>query len=191
MNEDIVLPDDDLSDDLPHIDITHNDPGFSGGSQQETSFITPEGSQASRWIESYRYSFKSKYGIDDNTFDTLRLNLNRRGNKIYFKNLSLSFDDGRKLYSLNSLKSTGAAEFKNIIRGEQGRVQARSIEGARRSKQPTVQEQPIEPTVVDGKSMTFDIPAFDDGDDDELSQRLTDLRTINAEFRSCRRISSR
>jgi len=51
MNEDIVLPDDDPSEDLSHIDITQNDPGFSGGSQQETSFITPNGSQESRWIE--------------------------------------------------------------------------------------------------------------------------------------------
>jgi len=30
--------------------------------------------------------------------------------------------------------------------------------------------------------MTFDHPAFDDGDDDELTQRLTDLRTINADL---------
>jgi len=143
MNEDIVPPDDDSSENLSIIDVSQNNPEFSPpeGSQQETSFITPEGSQESRWIESYRDSFKSKYEIDDKTFYALRLYLRRKGNKIYFQ-LSLSFDDGRKLYSLNSLKSKGAAEFKNIIRGGQRRVQARLIEEARRSIQPTVQEQP-------------------------------------------------
>jgi len=30
--------------------------------------------------------------------------------------------------------------------------------------------------------MTFGNPAFDDEDDDELTQRLTDLRTINADL---------
>jgi len=40
MNEDVIPPDDE--------DITQNDPGFSGESQQETSFTTLEGSQESR-----------------------------------------------------------------------------------------------------------------------------------------------
>jgi len=102
MNED--TPDDDPSEDLSHTDITQNDPGFSGRSRQETSFFQPEGSQASRWIESYRDSFKNKYGINDKTFDMLKLDLTRRSNKIYFKNLSLTFDDGRTLYALNSVQ---------------------------------------------------------------------------------------
>jgi len=105
MNEEVVPPDDDPSEDLSTIDLTQNYPGFSGGSQQETSFFHPEGSQASRWIEAYRDSFKSKYKIDDKTFDALRLDLSRRGNTIYFRHLSLTYDDGQKLYSLNSLKS--------------------------------------------------------------------------------------
>jgi len=49
MNEDMIPSDDYPSEDLSSIDVTQNDPGFSGGSQQETSFITPE---ESRWIES-------------------------------------------------------------------------------------------------------------------------------------------
>jgi len=94
------------------------------------------------------------------------LDLKRRCNKTYFKNVSLTFDDGQKLYAINSLKSTGATEFKNIIRGRQHRVQVRLIEGARRSKQQTVQEQPLEPNVVVKQSMAFDHPLFDDGNDD-------------------------
>jgi len=96
----------------------------------------------------------------------LRLDLKRKGSNVYFKNLSLPFDDRRKLYPLNSLKIKGATEFKNIIRG-----------GRRLSERPTVQEQPIEPTVVDRQSVTFDNSTFDDKGDDEL-------RTIDADLKA-------
>jgi len=162
MNEDVIPPDDE--------DITQNDPGFSGESQQETSFNTPEGSQASRWIELYRASFKSKYRIGDNTFDVLRLNLTQRGCKLYYKDAQINRKDGEGLYALTSIKGKGAAEFKRVV------------EEGQRTKQLTVQERPIEPTVVDRQPITFDNPAFDDRDDDELTERLTDLRTINADL---------
>jgi len=60
MNKD--TQDDDPSEDLSTIDITQNDPGFSGGSQQETSFITTEASQASRWIKSFKDSLSQSMG---------------------------------------------------------------------------------------------------------------------------------
>jgi len=82
MNEYVVPPDDDPSEDLSHTAITQNDHGFSGGSQQETSFLTPKGSQESRWIEIYRDMFKNKYGIDDQAFNVLRLDLERRGGNL-------------------------------------------------------------------------------------------------------------
>jgi len=168
--------DDDPSEDLLTIDITQNDPGFSVGSQQETSFITPEASQASWWIELYRASFKSKYGIDDNIFNTLRLDLERRGGNLYYEDVQINRKDGKGFYALASIKGKGAAEFKRIVQEGQRRVQAR------RSKQQTVQGQPIEPSVVDRQSMTFDNPMFDDEDDAKLTQRLTDLRTIKADL---------
>jgi len=84
--------------------------------------------------------------------------------------------DGKGLYTLSGIKGKGATDFKNIIKDGQRRVQARLIEESRRPKQP------IEPTVVDKQSRTFDNQAFDDGEDDELTQRLTDLRTINADL---------
>jgi len=117
VNEDIVLPDDDSSEDFSHIDVNQNNPEFSppAGSRQETSFITLKGSPAPRWIVSYRDSFKSKYGIDNNTFDTLRLNLNQRDGNLYYKNVQINRKDGKGLYSVNSIKGTGAGEFRNII----------------------------------------------------------------------------
>jgi len=59
MNEDVIPPDDDTSEDLSPTDITQNDPEFSppAGGQQETSFITPKGSQASRWIDIIQRQF--------------------------------------------------------------------------------------------------------------------------------------
>jgi len=108
----------------------------------------------------------SHYGINDKTFDVLRLDLNLRGNKLYYKNLSLTYGAKGKLYSINSIKSKGATDFKNIIKDGQRRVQARLIEEARRS------EQPMEPKVVDRQSRTFDNPAFDGGDDNDLTPLL-------------------
>jgi len=165
-NED--TPYDDPSNDIPLTDITKNDTEFPQpeGSQKETSFITPKGSQASRFIESYRCMFKNKYGIDDKTFGVLRLDLELRGSNLYYEDAQIMRKDGKGLYSLGSIKGKGAVEFKRIVEEGQRRVQARLIEGARRSKQP------IEPTVVDKQSRTFDNQAFDGGDDNELTSLL-------------------
>jgi len=101
--------------------------------------------------------------IDDKTFDALRLNLNRRDGNLYYEASQISRKNGKGLLALASVKGKGATEFRNIIRGGQQRVH------------PKVQEQPVEPTVVDRQSVTFDNPTFDDKDDDELRIIYTDL----------------
>jgi len=145
MNED--TPDDDPSEDIP---LTDNDTEFSQpeGSQQETSFTTPEVSQESRWIELYRDRFNSKYGIDDQTFTELRLDLKLRGGNLYYKDAQIMCKGGKGLYALSGIKGKGATHFKNIIKYGKHRVQKRLIEESRRSKKP------IEPTAVDRQSRT-------------------------------------
>jgi len=134
-----------------------SNPSLTDITQNETSFITPEWSQASSWVESYRDSFKNNYGIDDKTFDVLRLNLNRKDGNIYYKTSQINRKDGNWLYALASIKGKGAAEFKRVVEEGQRR---------RQEQHPKVREQPIEPTVVDRQPITFDNPGFDDKDDD-------------------------
>jgi len=101
MNEDVIPPDDEDTLLTPSADITQN----------ETSFTTPESSQENQLIDSYRDSFKSKYGIDEGTFDTLRLNLKFRGNKLYYEDAQITRKDGKGLYALSSIKGNGAVDF--------------------------------------------------------------------------------
>jgi len=74
-------PTDDSIDEDYDGDITQNNPRFSlpEGSQQETSLTKPKTILENQLIESYRDSFKSKYKIDDETFDIVRMNLEFRG----------------------------------------------------------------------------------------------------------------
>jgi len=57
----------------------------TGITQHTTDFTEPKSSQELELIRSYKDTFKSWYGIDDKTFDVLRMNLSRRGNELYFK----------------------------------------------------------------------------------------------------------
>jgi len=130
-----------IKDVIPPVDedITQNDSEFSQpeGSQQESSFIIPEGSQESKWIENHRDDFKSKYKIDDNTFDVLRTNLRREGDNIYYRDTRISFNKGGTLLELNSIKGDNATKFKNIVKENQQQL----IKVSQRPKQP------IKPTV--------------------------------------------
>jgi len=105
------------------------------------------------------------------------LDLTRRGDKLYYKDAQITREDGKGLYALTSIKGKGAAEFKRVVAEGQQRL----VEQSQQPKQPTepnvVNRQPIEHKPID---RTFDNPGYEDKDDDELTQRLTDLKTINA-----------
>jgi len=113
-----VTPDDDDQPLLnPSRDITEN----------STSFTIPESSQESEWIESNRERFKGPYHIDDETFDVLKLNLRRGDDKIdgedpkmiYYRDALIISKRSVNLLSLDSIKGTGAAEFRSIVKENQ------------------------------------------------------------------------
>jgi len=91
MEMNAIPPDDDDERYAPQDDDPVDDEDAytypSNITKNETSFTIPRISQESRLIEQYRNDFKSKYEIDDETFDVLRMNLERKGNKIYITNM--------------------------------------------------------------------------------------------------------
>jgi len=145
--------DDDPSEDLSPIDITQNYPGFSVGSQQESSFSTPVESML---VESYRDKLKKMYRINDETFNELIPNLRMIDNKLYYEGRDrhgnpvniLIEDKSGGVYTLSTIESKrGGTSFIRTIE---------TFELSQRSKRPTVQEQPIKPTVVDRQTISYD-----------------------------------
>jgi len=174
MNEDVIPPDDE--------DVTKNDPGFSRpeGSQQKTSLTIPKSNLESELIRSNKDKFKSWYGIDNETFDALEMNLERKGDKLYFKSSKgeiLLNCKNKPLLSLSSISGKGAAEFRDIVTEAQQRL------GTYKPPKKTA-KQPLEPTVVNRPPLrpaAFDNPIFDDAQlTAELTRKLTDLEPINA-----------
>jgi len=168
-------------DNNPIDDITQNDPGFSGESQQETNFTTPEWDINRTRIDMYREKFMTTYGIDDATFNLLKEDLVFKDKKIYYKSKSgvlvLLSGKIKELVALSSITGKGATEFRNIVTGVQRELASRRQASQQRASQ-------LRESKITRQPITFDNPAFEDVDDDELTQRLTDLRTINAELRA-------
>jgi len=166
-------------------DITENETDFS----QDGSSM---GGLDYKAIEGFRNKFKSKYNIDDETFDELRKNLIMIDDKLYYKGRNGSGDPVNVLIEGIRTKVYALRTIENMEGGTRFACAIEMFELSRPGARTKVQnqpKQPVEPTVVNRQPIehepidkSFDNPVFDDEDDDELTQRLTDFRTINEDL---------
>jgi len=152
----------------PSIDITQN----------TTSFTVEGRSLGYMESENCRGKFKSRYNIDDKTFDEILPNLRMIDDILYYKGRDRGGNPVNVLIENMSGGVYALSTIENKVRGTSFAPAIERFELSRLGTRPKVQGQPIEQTVVNRQLITFDNQVFGLSD----AQCLDDLRTINADL---------
>jgi len=160
--------------------------------QHTTDFTTTSTSSWRAGVESdidrtYKEEIMDKYEIDENSYRDLRKKLRIKERKLYFvgksghnANIDVLIEDTRGgVYKPTSAlgpndSKVGVSNFDKTIKKYQRETLERRSQALRGNNLPP----PLETTVINRQPITFNNPAFDD----EVTQRLTNLRTINADL---------